>query len=74
MAGQGLGLGVRAGPAKGLADLPEDLAAPEIAAGRLVALMGDWCPLTPGYHLCDPSRRLVAQSFATFRDAMRHRG
>lgn len=58
----------------GLAYLAEDLAAPHIAAGRLIPVLEDWSPLTPGYHLYYPGRRLAARSFALFRDAMRYKG
>ena len=58
----------------GLAYLPEDLAAPHIASGRLVPVLEDWCPYGPGYHLYYPSRRLAARSFSAFREAMRYRG
>jgi len=40
----------------GLAYVPEDLAQPQMAAGRLVRALEDWCPPFPGYHLYYPSR------------------
>lgn len=57
----------------GLAYLPEDLAAPHLESGALVAVMEDWCPYGPGYHLYYPNRRLAARSFSAFREAMRYR-
>ena len=35
----------------GLAYLPEDQVEADIAAGRLVRVLGDWCPPFSGYHL-----------------------
>lgn len=41
----------------GLAWVPEDLAAPHIAAGRLVQSLADWTIAWPGYHLYYATRR-----------------
>lgn len=41
----------------GLAFLPEELLSEDIAAGRLVELLGDWTPPYPGLCLYYPSRR-----------------
>ena len=41
----------------GLAYVPEDLAQPHLAKGRLKRVLEDWCPPFPGYHLYYPSRR-----------------
>jgi DNA-binding transcriptional LysR family regulator len=41
----------------GLAYVPEDLAQPHVAQGRLKRVLEDWCPPFPGYHLYYPSRR-----------------
>lgn len=57
----------------GLAYLPEDLAAPHIASGRLVPVLTDWSPTVQGYHLYYPNRRLASPAFARFVDAMRYR-
>lgn len=57
----------------GLAYLPEDMALPEIAAGRLVPVLQDWCPTYPGYHLYFPSRRQSSSAFVLMVDALRHR-
>ena len=58
----------------GLAHVPEDLAQPHLAKGRLVQVLGDWCPTWPGYHLYYPSRRQSSPAFALLVDALRHRG
>jgi len=57
----------------GLAYVPEDLAAPHIAAGRLTRVLEDWCPAYPGFHLYYPSRRQHSAAFALVVDALRHR-
>ena len=41
----------------GLAYVPEDLAQPHIAKGRLKRVLEEWCPPWSGYHLYYPSRR-----------------
>lgn len=58
----------------GLAYVPEDLAQPHIAKGRLKRVLQDWCPPYPGYHLYYPSRRQLTAAFALLVDALRHRG
>jgi DNA-binding transcriptional LysR family regulator len=58
----------------GLAHVPEDLAQPHLAKGRLRQVLGDWCPTWPGYHLYYPSRRQASPAFALLVDALRHRG
>ena len=45
----------------GLAYVPEDLAQPHLAKGRLKRVLEDWCPPFPGYHLYYPSRRQPRQ-------------
>jgi DNA-binding transcriptional LysR family regulator len=57
----------------GLAYVPEDIARAPIADGRLVEVLGDWCPPFPGYHLYYPSRRQMAPAFALLVEALRHR-
>ena len=57
----------------GLAYLPEDHVAQDVAGGRLVRLMKDWCEPFPGYHLYYPSRRQPAPAFTVLLDALRHR-
>jgi DNA-binding transcriptional LysR family regulator len=58
----------------GLAYVPEDRAAPHIAAGRLVRVLNEWCPTISGYHLYYPSRRQTSPAFSLLVDALRHRG
>ncbi len=58
----------------GLAYMPEDIAAPCIASGRLVRVLEDWCPPFSGYHLYYPSRRHASPAFSLLVDALRYRG
>jgi DNA-binding transcriptional LysR family regulator len=58
----------------GLAYVPEELAQPYLAKGRLRRALGDWCPRYPGYHLYYPSRRQSSAAFALLVDALRYRG
>ena len=57
----------------GLAYVPDDLAAPYLADGRLRAVLDDWCPMIQGYHLYYPSRRQASPAFTLLLDALRHR-
>jgi DNA-binding transcriptional LysR family regulator len=58
----------------GLAYLPEDQVRTQLAAGRLVRVLADWCPPFPGYHLYYPSRRQPRPAFALLVEALRYRG
>jgi DNA-binding transcriptional LysR family regulator len=58
----------------GLAYVPEDLAQPHLARGRLKRVLEDWCPPFSGYHLYYPSRHQSSAAFALLVDALRHRG
>jgi DNA-binding transcriptional LysR family regulator len=58
----------------GLAYLPEDLAQPHLAKGRLKRVLEDWCPPYSGHHLYYPSRRQATPAFALLIDALRYRG
>jgi len=58
----------------GLACLPQDAVQAEIDKGRLVQVLGDWCPPFPGYHLYYPSRRQQSPAFALLVEALRYRG
>jgi DNA-binding transcriptional LysR family regulator len=58
----------------GLASLPDDIVADLLAEGRLVRVLGDWCPPFAGYHLYYPSRRQPSAAFALLVDALRFRG
>lgn len=55
----------------GFAYLPEDMVREHVAAGRLVRVLDDWCPVFPGYHLYYPSRRQASPAFALIVDALR---
>ncbi len=58
----------------GLAIALEDQAERQIADGRLVRVLTDWCPPFPGYHLYYPSRRQTTPAFAIVLEALRYRG
>jgi DNA-binding transcriptional LysR family regulator len=58
----------------GLAFLPEDQVRPYIEQGRLVSVLEDWCPVSPGYRLYYPSRRHPSSAFTLLVDALRHPG
>ncbi|ACL62472.1 LysR family transcriptional regulator [Methylobacterium nodulans] len=58
----------------GLAYLPEDQVQAQVAEGRLVRVLEDWCEPFPGYHLYYPSRRQAAPAFTVLVEALRHRG
>jgi DNA-binding transcriptional LysR family regulator len=57
----------------GLTYIFEDQVATDIAAGRLIRVLGDWCPPFPGYHLYYPSRRQLTPAFALLIEALRFR-
>jgi DNA-binding transcriptional LysR family regulator len=57
----------------GLAYLPEDQVLSHIAGGRLIRVLGDWCPPFSGYHLYYPSRRQLTPAFAVVVEALRYR-
>jgi len=58
----------------GLAYVPEQLAAPCLADGRLREVLADWCPYFEGFHLYYPNRRQTSPAFAAFVEAFRYRG
>jgi DNA-binding transcriptional LysR family regulator len=58
----------------GLAYLSEDQVQEHVAEGRLVRVLGDWCPPFSAYHLYYPSRRQAAPAFALLVEALRYRG
>jgi DNA-binding transcriptional LysR family regulator len=58
----------------GLAYVPEGMAQPHLAKGRLKRVLADWCPPYSGYHLYYTSRRQPSAAFALLVDALRHRG
>jgi DNA-binding transcriptional LysR family regulator len=57
----------------GLAYVPDDLAQPHLAKGRLKRVLEDWCPPYSGYHLYYPSRRQSSAAFALLVEALRYR-
>jgi len=58
----------------GLAYMPEDIAAPCIASGELIRVLGDWCAPFPGYHLYYPSRRHSSPAFCLLVEALQYTG
>lgn len=58
----------------GLGYIPYDAALPFLAAGQLVPVLEDWCPVFDGYHLYYPSRRQSSPAFGLLVDALRERG
>ena len=58
----------------GLCMTVEDAVTADVAAGRLVRVLEDWCPPFAGYHLYYPSRRQPTPAFALVVDALRYRG
>ena len=57
----------------GLAYVPEGMAQPYLARGRLKRVLDDWCLPYSGYHLYYPSRRQSSAAFALLVDALRYR-
>ncbi len=57
----------------GLTYVPEDVAQPHLAKGRLKRVLEDWCPPFSGYHLYYPSRRQLTPAFALLVEALRYR-
>ncbi|QKV55312.1 LysR family transcriptional regulator [Comamonas antarctica] len=58
----------------GVGYVPEQLAAPHIAAGRLQCVLQEWSPRFQGYHLYYPNRRQASPAFQAFVEAVRYRG
>lgn len=57
----------------GLAYVYVDEVADDVAAGRLVPILQDWCPTFPGYYLYHSSRRQTPPALAALIDVLRHR-
>jgi len=57
----------------GLAYVPEEIALPHIAKGRLKRVLEKWSPYWDGYHLYYPSRRQSSPAFVAVVEALRHR-
>lgn len=56
----------------GLAYLPEDQVAAQLADGRLIQVLADWCPRRPGYHLYYPNRHQHSAAFRLLLEALRY--
>jgi len=57
----------------GLGFVMEDDVRTQLAQGRLVRVLDDWCQPFAGYHLYYPSRRQPSAAFALLVDALRDR-
>jgi DNA-binding transcriptional LysR family regulator len=57
----------------GLAYLAQDQVQAHLDSGRLVQVLGDWCPTYAGHHLYYPSRRQQSPAFALLVDVLRRR-
>ncbi|TQI81237.1 DNA-binding transcriptional LysR family regulator [Serratia fonticola] len=55
-----------------LAFAPEDVVKPYVDTGKLVTVLEDWSPKSPGYHLYYPSRRHALPAFQRVLDALRY--
>lgn len=55
----------------GLACILEDMVQADLAEGRLMRVLGDWCAPFSGYHLYYPSRRQPSPAFALLVSALR---
>ncbi|PWD72740.1 LysR family transcriptional regulator [Pectobacterium versatile] len=56
----------------GLAYVPEDSVLDDIASGRLIRVLTEWCPPFPGYYLYYPSRKQHTTAFSLFVEALRY--
>lgn len=57
----------------GFAFVPEDSVLTHLKAGALRAVLEDWCPSYPGYHLFYSSRRQPSAAFSLIVDTLRYR-
>jgi len=57
----------------GLAYVPDDVAQPHLAKGRLKRVLDDWRLPYSGYNLYYPSRRQSSPAFTLLVDALRYR-
>lgn len=46
----------------------------DLASGRLVRVLADWCPRFPGFFLYYPNRRLMRPVLRAFQDFVRAEG
>ena len=58
----------------GLAFLIDESVVEDVAAGRLVRVLEDWCPPFAGYHLYYPSRRQLSPAMRLLIELLRYRG
>ncbi len=58
----------------GLGFVMEDQVTEDIAEGRLIRVLEDWCAPFQGYHLYYPSRRQPSAAFALLVEVLRYRG
>jgi len=58
---------------RGLACILEDIASDQVADGRLVRVLQDWCPPFAGYHLYYPGRRQLPPAFELLVEALRYK-
>jgi len=58
----------------GLAYVPDYLAAPYLAGGRLQTVLLDWSPYFQGFHLYYPNRRQASPAFSAFVEALKYKG
>jgi len=58
----------------GLAYVPEEIALPHLAKGRLKRVLEEFSPYWDGYYLYYPSRRQSSPAFIALVEALRHRG
>ncbi|QPI44327.1 MULTISPECIES: LysR family transcriptional regulator [Pectobacterium] len=56
----------------GLAYVPEDAVREDIASGRLIRVLTEWCQPFPGYYLYYPSRKQHTTAFSLFVEALRY--
>lgn len=57
----------------GIAYVPENIVADQVASGDLVVVLDDWSQPFPGYFIYYPSRRQNLPAFRVIVDALRHR-
>ncbi|MDE1146730.1 MAG: LysR substrate-binding domain-containing protein [Azospirillaceae bacterium] len=58
----------------GLAYVPECLAAPYLAEGRVQRVLEDWCLPSQGYHMYFPESAQISPALGFLIDALRYRG
>ena len=58
----------------GIAFMIEDHVAPQLADGRLVRVLDDWCEPFDGHYLYYPSRRQPSPAFSLLLEVLRYRG